>query len=357
MPLKLSTMIILAIVVAGTAIQCVAADGESVPTKRVLLLFSHQSTAPINFDWDRGFRRTLGTRIPDGVKIDIEHLDIERTGEKYRATLVELLRHKYADRQIDVVIPFYTQATEFVLEHRELFGDAAIVFCSVPISRSDQFSLAEAATGVACTLNFADTVEVARNLFPEARRLYVLSGFSKDQQALMRWAKVALRHLEGEIMIEYDSGTPLRDFLDKITSHDEQSLVLVLTYGDDVHGRNRTTVETVEILAEHSSTAVFGLYDTLLGHGIVGGKLASAERQGELAGQLTARVLNGEDASTIPVAKVDSNEYMFDARESIAARIAAALHRSHVVGPIRTVSHRHRDSDRTTDICDRRLGD
>lgn len=307
-------MIVVAILAAGSPMQGVAADGEIDKTKRVLLLYSHKTTSPVNVDWDRGIRRALGTGFPEGLKIDVEHLDLDRSDEEYRATLVKLLRHKYSDVQIDLVVPFYIQATEFVLEQRGLFGDAPIVFCSVPIAVSDLFRSAADTTGVAFESDVVDTVQVAQDLFPDARRLLVLSGLSKGEQALLRRAQSSLDHIESEITIEYVSGLPLQQFMDKISRLDGQTLVLVLNYGEDIHGRNRPTVETVEILAEQSGAPLFGGYDTLLGHGIVGGRLFSAERQAELAGQLAVRVLKGEDANTVPVAKVDS-EYMFDARQ------------------------------------------
>ena len=177
---SIPTTIVVTILVAGSTLQGLADGGETVSTKRVLLLYSHKTTAPINVDWDRGIRRALATGFPEGIRIDVEHLDLDRP-EEYRATLVELLRHKYSDVEIDLVVPFYTQATEFALEQRDIFGDAPIVFCSVPIGVSDQFGSVLDITGVAFTLDFSDTVQVARKLFPDVAKVACTLGTIKGR--------------------------------------------------------------------------------------------------------------------------------------------------------------------------------
>ena len=63
---------------------------------------------------------------------------------------------------------------------------------------------------------------------------------------------------------------------------------------------------------------MYGAWDFNLGLGIVGGKLISGFYQGESAGKMALRVLNGEDASSIPVVRFSAdrpNRYMFDYRE------------------------------------------
>ena len=89
----------------------------------------------------------------------------------------------------------------------------------------------------------------------------------------------------------------------------------MLTYEADVVGTNYSTAEIVEQISTASSAPVYGLYDTLLGHGIVGGRLQSAEAQGRLAGELAVRVLGGERPADIPIVGQDTIQMMFDARQ------------------------------------------
>jgi hypothetical protein len=52
-----------------------------------------------------------------------------------------------------------------------------------------------------------------------------------------------------------------------------------------------------------------------MGHGVVGGKLASAEKVAEQTSRIALRILRGERAERIPVAKVNTSLVAFDWRQ------------------------------------------
>ena len=89
----------------------------------------------------------------------------------------------------------------------------------------------------------------------------------------------------------------------------------MISYDEDLEGNHYLTTEVTEYLAANCSLPVYGLYDSLLGHGIVGGSLASAESQGKLAGDLAIRVLNGERPEEIEIVGLSDGKMIFDARE------------------------------------------
>ena len=51
------------------------------------------------------------------------------------------------------------------------------------------------------------------------------------------------------------------------------SIILTLSFTQDVTGKGYTTPEVVERLSQVSTAPIFGVLDTALGHGIVGGCL------------------------------------------------------------------------------------
>jgi PAS domain S-box-containing protein len=60
---------------------------------------------------------------------------------------------------------------------------------------------------------------------------------------------------------------------------------------------------------------VFGLYDTYLGHGIVGGHLVSFERQGRIAAAMALQILAGASPVDIPFSGDDAYVDLYDWRE------------------------------------------
>ena len=68
-------------------------------------------------------------------------------------------------------------------------------------------------------------------------------------------------------------------------------------------------------MAQVANAPVYGLWENLLGHGIVGGHLMSFRAQGQKAAELGRRVLLGEKPENIPVVYVGTNFYLFDWRQ------------------------------------------
>ena len=104
----------------------------------------------------------------------------------------------------------------------------------------------------------------------------------------------------------------------EVDAGSKQTLVPVGAFNLLKTGATNVLFPTIEIIEQISATSpapVYGLYDTLLGHGIVGGSLASAESQGKLAGGLAVRVLKGERPEDIPLVGLDTVQLKFDARE------------------------------------------
>ena len=310
-PSMVVTLLVLLISHAGAFTGEVLAE-----EKRILILYSHQANSAIIDDWDRGIRRGLESSQSVDIKIDIEYLDLGREGDpEFQNKLVDILQHKYADVKFDLVIPVYVEALEFTLKERRLFENAPVVFCSVPPKVAQSTKGMEAITGVVFQLDFAETIEFAQTVFPNASRLVVLSGTSEKQKVLEVWARSKLRPLEDSFEIEYVSGLPLPQLCRKLRDVRTDSIVLLLSYDNRDDGSDHHTVEALQSIVEGCRVPIFGLYDTLIGHGVIGGKMVPVEDQGELAGQMAVRILNGESAENISIEGLKGNRFIFDDRE------------------------------------------
>jgi signal transduction histidine kinase len=286
-------------------------------TKQIVILYTHRTLTPINADWDRGIRSALTAGFDEPLDIEIEYLNLVRHKDPdYLRGWIELLKTKYAAKPPDLVLPVYVPALEFTLQHREtIFPNIPIVFCSAPPKVAERAHGQPMVTGVAYRLDIAGTVETARRLHPAHNRLMVLSGSSELERGLKRATQDALLALNTGIEIEFVEGLPRRQLLEKVATADRDTSILMLTYEEDSAGTNYSTLEIIEQISAESSVPMYGLYDTLLGHGIVGGSLQSAESQGKLAGGLAARVLKGERPEDMPIVGLDTIQMMFDTRQ------------------------------------------
>jgi signal transduction histidine kinase len=299
------------------AVLCLAQEHLPRHTKQIVILYTHRTLTPINADWDRGIRSSLMAGFDELLDIEIEYLNLVRHKDPdYLRGWIELLKTKYAAKPPDLVIPVYVPALEFTLEHREsIFPDVPIVFCSAPSKLAERAHGQPKVTGVAFRLDITGTVETARRLHPANNRLMVLSGSSDSELALKYATQDAIRAMNTELEVDLVEGLPRSQLLERVAAADRNTSILMLTYEEDSVGNNYSTVEIVEQLSTESSLPIFGLYDTLLGHGIVGGSLQSAESQGRLAGGLAVRVLKGERPEDLPIVGLDTVRLAFDARQ------------------------------------------
>ena len=304
----------IAVGLAGTTFAQDAAPGRK---KQVVILYSFQTLMPVNVDRDRGVRRALAEELPDGVELDVEYLDLSRYGDaEYVRDWIVLLQKKYADTKVDLVIPVAAHALEFTLAHRAvLFPDVPIVFCGAGVDLAERACAEPNVTGVAYRLDIDETLRAALNIYPEAEHMLVICGVSDQDKGVRDLARSVIGQYEQALDVDYLVGLPLPELLDRMADVDPHTVVLMLTYNKDARGNNYVTREVVEKLCDVCPAPVFGLWDTLLGHGIAGGSLIRIEGQGQRAGRMAARVLQGERPSDIPVTGLASNQLMFDSRE------------------------------------------
>ena len=311
----------LAIFLGGTLVLLspVGSAQEQIPrnSKQVVILYTHRTLTPINADWDRGIRSALAAGFSEPLDIEIEYLNLVRHKDPdYLRSWIELLRTKYASRPPDLIIPVFLPALEFTLEHLDtLFPKIPIVFCSAHAKLAEVAHAQPGVTGVAFRLDIAGTISAAKSLHPSHNRLLILSGGSKQEQASRNPIEEAIHGMNTGLHIESISGLPRKELLSNIDAIEAGTIFLMLNYDEDTQGNHYSTVEIIDELSARSPAPVYGLYDTLLGHGIVGGSLASPESQGQLAGSMAVRVLKGERPEDIPITGLETVQMQFDARQ------------------------------------------
>jgi len=288
-----------------------------VQPKRVLILHSHSRALPITFDWERGLIAGLEAKMRESVAIDFEYLAFERLlTQEGRDGWIDLLRHKYADALPDVVVPVNNAAAICLAQsYPELFPQAAIVFCSINEQVLSRLSLNPRMTGVAYRMDYRATLETACRLFPDTHTAIVVSGFGEDDAAMREQAQAVFAQ-EKEIRISFWTGLPVADLCGQLSQLKPGTIVLYLSHERDHTGRfTISSVDVARRISDCASVPIFGLYDTLLGSGIVGGNLALVELQGERAGTIAARVMQGERPAEIPISGTEMNRPMFDWRQ------------------------------------------
>ena len=271
--------------------------------KNVLILHGLESNAPIFLLTDRGIKAVLESGGVGTRNQFFEYLDLVRNpGPEHRILIRELMRRRYGQRKIDLVITLYPEALRFaVSEGCTIFPGAPIVALYLP----EGFELQHAGCPVIqqfVTPDIGGTLELALKLVPRATLVYVVSGAHSLDRWLESKARLEFKKWEHLLEFRYLSGMPLGRILATVSDPPAGSIVLVTAFEEDVTGAIFTTVEVGEKLSRTSKAPVFGLLDSMLGHGIVGGSLVSFEYIGTKAAELGLDILKqAQESENIPV--------------------------------------------------------
>jgi PAS domain S-box-containing protein len=287
------------------------------PTKKVLLLYSYQAILPGNLEWDEAIRKALKGQNAQPIEFYTEFLDLAQfPDESYIHGLLKLLQIKYSSQKIDLLIPVGDLAFAFLQAHgNALFPGSPIVFCAVAKQQVEALKPPPNCSGVVAWVDVQGTLAAALKLQPETQRVVLVGGTSETDRAFQQIAQEVLRLYEDQLEVTFLTDLPMAEVLQRVSSLPPQTLVIYLSMFRDRTNQAFVPLVALEKLAQTANVPVYGLWETLLGHGIVGGHLMSFKEQGRLAGEMGRRVLNGENPGNIPIVYEGANVYEFDWRQ------------------------------------------
>ncbi|HSE28901.1 MAG TPA: ATP-binding protein [Gemmatimonadales bacterium] len=249
-----------------------------------------------------GFREQVKRDYPGDVEFFAEFLDLSRArGPEYEAELATFLRSKYAGR-IDVVAAFGAPALDVALGHRgELLPGVPIVFGLLEERDLARLEPGPDVTGVTLAVEPGGTLEAALALQPDIRRVFVIGGTAPLDQARLADARREFEAYRGRFDFTYWDNLPMSDLVERVRALPPRSIVVVLHVFRDGAGADFRPYDSFAMIARASNVPVYGVLDSYLGGGMVGGKVGSFSEQGRVAGGYAARILAGTEPARLPV--------------------------------------------------------
>jgi signal transduction histidine kinase len=294
------------------------ARGADLPERKtVVLLYPDPRLLPESIAVEQGVRATLEPALASGIDFYTEYLDLGLLSEdRSERLLTRFLRQKYQGRKVDLVIPVAFPALHFFLQHRaELFPGVPAIFCAANLDAVRKLDLGPDVTGVRLRSEWGATLEAALRVDPGIRQVIVITGTSEIDRDLEAAAAEDLGRYRERVALTYLTGLPMPQVLDGVARLPKDSVVLFVSLLRDGSGRLFTNPEAVSLIARASNVPIYSWSETHLGHGIVGGRLASFEAQGARAAELALRILRGEQPKNVPMVDGDGAAYIFDVRQ------------------------------------------
>lgn len=314
---RLSLLFLFTVLLIFSSQVAAAQQGRADQPERILLLHSESPNMPAIREIDSAFRDLVALDRTKRRVIYSEYLDQARFPDaQLQREQIAWLRRKYRDRKIDVTVSMGPLAVMTMVDAAtSITPGVPVVAWIVDLGGNVWVRPAGAITGMVTRFDAAGTVRDALTLFPEAEELVVIAGMGPIDAMMLHQARGALESFERRPGIRYVTGLSLSQFIQEVRSLSERSLVLYLNVQADALGNEYVPRDVLRAIATESRAPVFGLGSTLVGAGIVGGRVVDyAARAGTMA-ELVLRVLRGENAAEIPIVRWETHLPMFDVRE------------------------------------------
>jgi two-component system cell cycle sensor histidine kinase/response regulator CckA len=293
------------------------------PPKRVLLLYSFDNEEGIYNGFDHALRSQLRSRIRDRVEFYTEYLDLVRfPAPAHTANLVQLLKLKYSEQKPDLIVPVSYSAIQFLLgAGKELFPGIPMV-ALFNVRRLDELrqrlaagTLGQGITGVAATDEPTRTLDLALRLQPDTQRVVIVVGSSPLEKYWVDQLKHDFSAYRQTVEVTYLTGLTMNEFLSRVAKLPPHTVILSTFFFEDARGQFFLQEEALDLITGAANVPVYAIYASHIGHGVVGGRMTDSENLGKQVAALAERVLNGENAASIPIVADNSSQDMVDWRQ------------------------------------------
>ena len=288
-----------------------AIESDNNEVIRVLVLHSYHS----GFSWTDGLQKGISEQLGIHKKIEIytEYLDSKRYPlDTILIPTFNYLKKKYEKTKPQLLILADNNALTFSRQYsNKLFPDVPIVFCGINNFHENMLDgFDNRITGVAEAVDPKGTFELIRLLQPDLKQLIIITGTTPTAQAVKQQVKDTFEPFQNEIKLIWWDKLTTQELVNRLKKISKNDAVLLILFNRDATGKYYTYDESARLICQESIAPVYGMWDFYMGHGVVGGMMASAQYQGEMAGKLALSIINNNEM--LPVVKDSPNIALFD---------------------------------------------
>ncbi len=262
---------------------------------RVLVLYSYHDDLP----WQRLLRRGVFNELAQlapaarpalfDERIDVARLDVKASTE----ALESYLAHKYATAAIDTVVTESFDAADFLRKRPQLFPGARRYYINHGIA---DWTPADG-IGIRLNMKYDDSFAIVPRVMPSLKRLIVVASREAPQIQLMIKIRPILDQLRKQVTVDVWDDFSFSELFQRARALGADTAIYYIPLFTDNTGARASPFETAQRLAAAAPVPVFVNFDSVIGSGVVGGYVESAERLGRLIVRIILDGVSDADAA------------------------------------------------------------
>ncbi len=288
----------------------------AVGPRRVLIVHSFgRDFAPLD-TMSAAFRTELAKKSSEPVEFFEVSIATARFAEEGSAEpLVDYLRTLFANKRLDLIVSVAEPALYFCAGHRaELFPETPLL-AHVDHRQLPLVLATTNATIVPVYIKIPVLLENILQVLPTTTNVVMVLGASPFERYWAEQCRQEFETFTNRTRVNFVNDLPLDKIREKLASLPPRSAVLYAMLAVDAAGVPYEQEKALSILRTAANAPVFGVFESQLGHGIVGGPLLSLEESGRQAAQTALRLLQGAKPEDIRVPSPEAVKSIYDWRE------------------------------------------
>ena len=294
-----------------------AFGAQAAGPKRVLILHSFgRDFAPYEAIAST-FRTDLARRSAEPITFIETNLDFRRANsDKEDRAFLDYLGARFDDAPPDAVVTIGPPAARFYIRYRnELFPRAPMIMAALDERFVRQTQLAPNDSVVAGKVDLPLLVDNILQLLPATQTIAVVVGASELERFWLGELKREFAPFASRVKFEWLNELSLAQMQDRVAKLPPNSAVLYALLIVDAAGVPHERQDALARLHAASNAPLFGLYESELGRGVVGGPYSSQRIRGEHIATATLRALGAPTKAQPQVDVVGFETPVYDWRE------------------------------------------
>ena len=230
--------------------------------------------------------------------------------------IVDYLKAVFAGRRLDLIVPIGGPAVRFAQRYREqLFREKPMLLTAVDERHLQSTALTTNDAVVAVRFDLVRAIDNILRLLPETTNIVVVVGNSPLEQFWLDEMRREFQPLTHKVSFVWFNELSLADMLKCCAALPPRSAIFYAMLAVDAGGVAHPQESALADLRAVATSPIFGIQDTQLGRGIVGGPLMEIEKLSRSSVRVATRLLDGEPPGNITTPVQEPGVPVFDWQE------------------------------------------
>ncbi len=230
------------------------------------------------------------------VKFDIVYLDSKQMNlmddDSFLLDMSRVVEAKYKVKDFELIMINDDAAFHFINNYCDFIDqDVPLIFSGVNDVEYANSQFDRPIGGIVEYMDVGETIDLMVEIDPSIDHIYYVIDNTITGQALNRVWKEDFKDYPN-IEFKQFQGNTLSEILVEVAELGKGDAILFGTYFNDNYGHFYNYEESTALVAEKSSVPVYGMWDFLIGNGVLGGKLLSGRDQGDVMARMAIDYLD-----------------------------------------------------------------